>query len=104
MRKYFEEITIFIVQLLVFYVFPIFAVPNEFLGFIVMIALATFLLSVGLGGICKTRIKFYYPIIIAILFIPAVYIYSAEFKIIDGLWCLISSFIGILVGHIIMNK
>jgi len=104
MKKYFDEIVIFILQLVVFYVFPIFAVANDANGMLVIILLATFIASIALGGISKKRVKYYYPIIVAFLFIPAIYIYNTEFLLIDTMWCLISSTLGILTGDFIMRK
>jgi len=104
MKNNFEEILIFVVQLLVFYFFPIFAVNEDTLGMLVIVLLATFMLSLGMGGISKNKIKYYYPIIISILFVPAIYIYNNEFQLSHSLWCLLSSILGIIIGHIIMNK
>ena len=69
-----------------------------------MVALGTFMTSFGFGGICKNRIRYYYPIIISLLFIPAVYIYSTQFTLAYSLICLAVSTIGVLIGNIIMNK
>jgi len=104
MRKYFEEIVIFILQLVIFYVFPLVAVDNGAKGMLIIIILATFIAAVGFGGISKYKIKYYYPILTAILFIPAVYIYNTEFDFIDVLWCLASASLGVLIGDIIMHK
>ena len=105
MKKYFEEIVILIVQLLVFYMFPMFAVDtNNSMGMIVIILLATFLLSLGMGIISRSKLKYYYPIIISFLFIPAVYVYNTEFLIIHTLWILPAAFLGVIVGNFIMSK
>lgn len=104
MRKYFVEIVIFILQLVVFYVFPMAAVDNGAKGMIVLIVLATFMAAAGFGGISKYKIKYYYPILTSVLFIPAVYIYNTEFNFIDVLWCLVSAFLGVLIGDIIMRR
>jgi len=56
MKKIFDEIVILIVQIMVFYIFPIFAVPTDSMGIIILIVLATFILSLGMGGISKKKI------------------------------------------------
>jgi len=104
MKKIFDEIVILIVQIMVFYIFPIFAVPTDSMGIIILIVLATFILSLGMGGISKKKIKYYYPIIISLIFVPVTYIYHNEFDILHSLWCLISSYIGVIIGDIIMNR
>ena len=105
MKRYFEEIVILIVQLLVFYVFPIFAVEhNNSNGMLVIVLLATFMLSLGIGGISKKKIKYYYPIVIAFLFIPAVYIYHTEFLLMHTLFLMCAGFLGVIIGDFIMKK
>ena len=105
MKNYFEEIVIFILQLIVFYVFPLWAVDTNSNGMIVIVLLSTFIAALAMGGISKKKLKFYYPIIISLLFIPAAYIYNTEFLVFHSLWCLISAAFGVIVGHIVMmNK
>ena len=104
MRVYFEEIIILILQLLIFYAFPIFAVENEFMGIVVIVLIATFMVALVFGAICKTKFKYYYPVIISLFFIPAVSIYSNEYTLIHSFWCLGTTFIGVILGNRIMNK
>ena len=105
MKKNFEVISILIVQLLVFYVLPIFAMEHKSSnGMIIIVILATFMLALGIGGISKNRIKYYYPIITALVFIPAIYVYSTEFVLVHTLYLLADAFLGVLIGHVIINK
>lgn len=104
MKRNYEEIVIIIVQILMFYLFPLFVHRNHNNGIIVIILLATFMLAVGLGGISKKRIKYYYPIFITILFMPSLQIYDIELTVLDGLWCLLASTLGIITGDLIMNR
>jgi len=41
---------------------------------------------------------------ITIIFVPAIQMYSSEFKMLDSLWCLLSATLGITIGDLIMNK
>jgi len=59
------------------------------------------LLSIILGCISKEKIKYLYSIVIAILFIPSVFIYYNESALIHSIWYLVISSIGLLVGTII---
>lgn len=104
MKGYFEELIILILQLLIFYVFPIFAVENEFMGIVVIVLLATFMVALVLGGLSKKRIKYYYPVIVSLFFIPAVSIYDKEFTLMHTFWCLGTTFLGVILGDKIMNK
>lgn len=45
MKKYLKEILILLIQLFMFYVFPLFAGPTDVMGMIVLLILATLLLS-----------------------------------------------------------
>ena len=104
MKRYFEEIVILIIQLLVFFIFPLFGVNDTKMGIIVIILLSTFMLSLVFGGISKERIKYYYPVIMAIVFIPVVYIFKTEFILFHTVWILAASFLGVVIGDFIMNK
>lgn len=104
MKRYFEEIIIFVSQLVVFFVFPLLVLNNYSNGLIVMVVLGTFMTSFGFGGVCKSRIRYYYPIIISLLFIPAVYIYNTQFILAHSLICWAASTIGVFIGNIVMNK
>ena len=101
MKKYLKEIIILVIQLCMFYIFPLFAGPTDAMGMVLLIILATLLLSVILGSISKEKIKYLYPIIIAILFIPSVFIYYNESALIHSVWYLVISTFGLLVGTII---
>ena len=101
MKNYIKEIIILILQLFMFYIFPLFAGPTDIMGMVILIILTTFLLSIILASISNKKIKYLYPIIVALIFIPSVYIYYNETALIHSLWYLIDSIIGIILGTII---
>ena len=101
MRSYLREIIILILQLCMFYIFPLFAGPTDAMGMVLLIILATLLLAIIIGSISKEKIKYLYPVIVAILFIPSVFIYYNESALIHSIWYLVVSSIGLLVGTII---
>lgn len=74
MKKYLKEILILLIQLFMFYVFPLFAGPTDVMGMIVLLILATLLLSILIGSISNLKVKYLYPIIIAI-YICAICVY-----------------------------
>ena len=84
MKKYLKEILILLIQLFMFYVFPLFAGPTDVMGMIVLLILATLLLS-----------------IIAITFVPSVFIYYNETALIHSLWYLAVSSFGLIIGMVI---
>lgn len=101
MIKYIKEIIILIIQLLTFYILPLFAGPTDAMGLVLLIIITTFVLSIIIGSISNKKMKYFYPIIISVLFIPSVYIYYNESALIHSLWYLVDSIIGIILGTII---
>ena len=88
MKKFMKEITLFIIQLLIFYLFPLFAKQIDAIGMVLFLITATFVLSALMGIISTNKIKYFYPLITAILFIPSVFIYYNESALIYS-FCLV---------------
>lgn len=103
MKKYLKEIIILLIQLFMFYIFPLFAGPTDAMGMVLLILLATIVLSLILTIVSKEKIKYLYPLIVAITFIPSIFIYYNESALIHSLWYFVSSLIGAVLGTII-NK
>lgn len=101
MKKYIKEITVLIIQLFMFYIFPLFAGPTDAMGMVFLIIAATVLLSLVLGIISGNKIKFIYPAVIAVLFIPSVFIHYNESALIHSVWYLTVSAVGLLLGALI---
>ena len=103
MKKYLKEIIILLIQLFMFYIFPLFAGPTDAMGMVLLILLATLFLSLTITIISKEKIKYLYPIVSAITFIPSVFIYYNKSALIHSLWYFVSSLLGTILG-IITNK
>lgn len=103
MRKYLKEIIILLIQLFMFYIFPLFAGPTDAMGMVLIIIITTFVLSLIIAVISKEKIKYFYPIIVAILFIPSVFIYYNESALIHSIWYLVDGYIGTFIG-VVINK
>lgn len=101
MKKYIKEIVILVIQLLMFYIFPMFMFLYEPIGTVMMIILTTFILSIVIGIISKSKIKYVYPLLISILFIPSVFIYYNESALVHSIWYLVVSTIGLFIGIVI---
>ena len=101
MKKYLKEIIILIIQLLIFFVFPLSMHLYEPIGMVLLMLIFTLILSVILGVISNNKIKYLYPIIIAIAFIPTIFIYYNESALVHSLWYLVDSSIGLFLGFII---
>ena len=101
MKRFIKEIVILLIQLFMFYILPLFAGPTDAMGMVLLMILATFVLSIIIGSISKEKIKYLYPIIISILFIPSVFIYYNESALVHALWYLVVSSVGLIFGTII---
>lgn len=103
MKKYLKEIIILLIQLFMFYILPLLTGPTDIMGMIILILLSTLVLSIILTIISKEKIKYLYPVLVSIIFIPSIFIYYNESAIIHSLWYLVTSLIGNTLG-IIINK
>lgn len=101
MKKYFKETVIILLQLFMFYIFPSFAGPTDIMGMVVLIIIATFVLSLLLGILSKQNLKYFYPLLIAVLFVPSVFVYYNDSALIHAVWYLVISSAGILLGTLI---
>ena len=101
--KYLKEIIIVLIQLFMFYIFPLFAGPTDTMGMIFIILITTLVLSIIVITISKYKMKYLYPIIVSIIFIPSVFIYYNDSALIHSVWYLVTSIIGTIIG-ILINK
>lgn len=98
MIKYMKEIIVLLIQLFMFYIFPMFSGPTDAMGMVVLIILMTFILSLIIGSISKEKIKYLYSLIVAIIFIPSIFIYYNESALIHSVWYLVVSSVGLVIG------
>jgi len=99
MKNYIKEIIILIIQLFIFYVYPLFV--GEAMEMVFFIWISTIILGLLIRLISANKIKYLYPIVISILFIPSIFIYYNSSALIHSVWYLVSSGIGMLIGSII---
>ena len=101
MKKYLKEIVILLIQLFMFYVFPVFMFLYEPIGTVMIILLITLILSTILNVISNNKVKYIYPLIISIIFIPSIFIYYNESALVHSVWYLVDGYIGVIIGNII---
>ena len=92
------ELFILILQLATFYIFPLFSEPFGPMGMVFVIIFLTFMLSMFLGLLSRNAVKYLYPIAIAILFVPSVFIYYNESALVHAVWYFAISSVGLLFG------
>ena len=98
MKKYLKEIVILFIQLFMFYIFPLFAGPTDTIAMVLLILVSTLVLAIIMGAFSKGKVKFLYPVIVAVLFIPSVFIYYNESALVHSMWYLVVSCGGLLTG------
>ena len=81
-----------------FYVFPLAAGPTDAMGMVFLIIVATFVLGMIMGVVSNKKVKYAYPLLISVLFIPSVFIQYNESALIHSVWYLVISSIGLLIG------
>ena len=101
MKKYIKEIIIFVFQMFMFYIFPLFAGPTDAMGMVLLIWLSTIILAMVMASVSEKKIKYVYPAIMSILFIPSVFIYYNESALVHSSWYLCSGYIGCIIGLVI---
>ena len=100
MKRYIKELILLGIQLFMFYLMPLFAGPTDMMGLVFLIILVTFILSVMLGIVSDKAIKFAYPILVSVLFVPTVWIYYNETALVHAVWYLVISAAGLLSGSL----
>ena len=99
MKRFIKEIIIILfLQLLMFYLFPLTAGPTDTMGMVILIIFSVFILSLLIGVLSKEKVKYLYPVLVAIVFIPSIFIYYNESALIYSVWFFIISFIGLFIG------
>lgn len=101
MKKFLKEIIIFILQAFIFYLLPMCMGNIGAIGMVLLLLFLTFAISIIIGSISKNKIKFIYPVIVSLMFIPTMFIYYNESALIHSIWYLAVSSVGLLIGAII---
>ena len=101
MKRYAKELIAAILQLFMFYIFPFFAGPTDVIAMVLLILLATLILSFVLGLVSNNSLKYLYPLFTAIIFVPTVFIHYNESAFVHSVWYLVVSSVGMAVGSAI---
>ncbi len=101
MKKFIKEFIIWIIQLFMFYLFPLFGGPTDAMGVVVVIIFATFALSLIMGTISNQKFKLLYPVATSLVFLPTVLLHYNESAFVHALWYLVVSSVGIAIGTLI---
>ena len=100
MKRFFKELLLLFQQLSAFYLYPPFSASAGPMGMVFLILLATLILSVLTGVLSGEKLKFLFPPVISLLFIPSVFLYYNESALIHALWYFVVSSAGLLAGSL----
>ena len=100
MKKYILELLICILQMALFYVYPLYMKEVGAIGVVIVMLASTLVIGLIMGAFSNKKLKFLFPAIVAIMFLPTVYIYYNESALVHSVWYLISSAIGLVLGII----
>ena len=100
-KRYKRELIVLLVQILLFYILPLFAGPTDMMGVIVLLLVSSFVLGIVVGYISKDRMKFAYPVAVGMVFLPSVLIYYNSTATIHSVWYFMISDVGLLFGMIL---
>ncbi len=75
MNKMKKGLVFLILQAIIFYVLPLFAGPTDTMGLVLIQFAATFVLSFIVGVSTKSTMKFVFPVIATVAFVPVIMIY-----------------------------
>lgn len=95
------EIAVLIIQLVMFYLFPLLAGPTDAIGMVMIIIFVTFFLSLIMGVRGKSKWRFLYPLVTSVIFIPSVFIYYNVSALIHAQWYLVISAVGLGIGALV---
>ena len=98
MKRYAKELIILAIQVLIFYIVPLFAGPTDMMGLVFLLILFAFISSIAMGAVSNRKIKYLYPPVISVAFIPSVFIYYNTSALIHAVWYLLVSIVGLLIG------
>ena len=101
MKRYRKEIIISVLQLLTFYVYPIFALKVDPMATVLVMLTVTLIFGFALGLKSDKHIKYFYPPAAALIFLPTIPIFYNDSALIHALWYFVMSAFGLLSGALL---
>jgi len=98
MDKLKKGLIFLILQLIIFYILPLFAGPTDIMGLVLLQFGATFVLALVVGLFSQSDIKFVFPVVATVSFIPAIMIYYNYTAYIYLIYYAVSTVAGVALG------
>lgn len=96
-----KEIPLLLLQIFLFYGFPLFAGPTDIMGMVFLLIVCTFAIGYFIGLLSVWKWRWLWPAAVSLLFLPTVPIYYNSSAMVHALWYLVISATGLLLGWII---
>ena len=103
MNKMKKGLIFVVLQAIIFYVLPLFAGPTDVMGLVLIQFAATFVLSFAVGVSTKSTMKFVFPIIATVGFIPVIMIYMNYTAYIYLIFYAVLTVVGVALGTGLRN-
>lgn len=97
-KRYVFELSALLLQVGLFYLMPPISLPQGAIGLVLLLLPATAVVSLLLGLFSKNKLKFAFPLVVALVFLPSVPLFYNESALIHALWYFVSSLFGLGVG------
>lgn len=101
MKKYWKEFLAVLVQLAMFYLFPLTCGPTDAMGMVFILLAEVLLLSFLLGILSANLLKFCWIPAVSLLFLPSIPIYYNSSALVHALWYFVLALIGLGFGSLI---
>ena len=98
MKKYIKESVIAVLQILLFYAYPAYALRIDPMGAVFIMLFVTLMLALVLGICSRSGLKWAYPAACAVVFLPTVPIYYNSSALVHSVWYLVVAAVGLAVG------
>lgn len=101
MKHYRKEFILLLIQLLMFYLFPLTAGPADMMGMVIVLLFSSLILSVLMGLLSGHKIKFAFPPVTSLIFLPSVFIHYNTTALPQCIWYFVISLVGLCAGSLI---
>ena len=101
MKRFRKEIFVLLLQMFLFYVFPLFAGPTDTMGMVFVLITGTFVLGYFFALVSRWKWMWCWPVIVSLLFAPTIFLYYNATATVYILWYLVLSAAGMLLGVLI---
>ena len=102
-RRYKWEGIILLLQAVVFYGIPLCLLDRDSIGTVLAMVVSTLLLAICLGLLSHSRLRWAYPLLCAVLYLPSVVLFYHQESSVYVIWYFLMSGLGLLMGSMVAS-